>query len=315
MITIWYVGGFLLLLAGLIAGIGPTNTVQGWMSGHLGWDSPILAFIPAFAVLALPVVVLQLMPLQTGNPFVRGAQASLNPSRDPALTRRTVPDAVVAARLRRAGIVMLALAAAAIVTGLVAFPIIAPLPAHAGDALPRITARQVLAQAGAPSSHARLVGLSADARPVWVRYRSIRQTSYEDVYFPLDEPAPPAGGRTRLLGLASFVLGHGDAPHGREFVLDQPMDGAFARASLPAWQRAALAQRGISVNDPVLLFRQDRHLGGRYPGRDWIGGAVVLLVGGSAALVLLLMAASCLVRCRRLLAGASDRKSSVRHRS
>ena len=63
--------------------------LQAWLSGwaaawqvrHWGHDSPVLSFLPGFAVLAAPVVVLQILPRRPDRPFLCGAQDALAPGR------------------------------------------------------------------------------------------------------------------------------------------------------------------------------------------------------------------------------------------
>ena len=297
-ITLWYLGGFVLLMIGMVAGIGPTTAVQGWMTRHLGWDSPVTAFLPAFAVLALPLVLLQLVPRQTAHPFLRGAQDAFSRGRDPGADRGAT-DADVAARLRVRARVMLAIAAAALMADIVAFAIVARRPAGAGQPLPRRSIAQLLADPGPLPDHVRLVGLNPGTRPIWIRLWSIRQTAYEDIYFPLDDASSRSA--AQVVGLASFVRGTDEEPHGRDLILDLPMDGSLTRTSLPAWQREEMARRGFAAGDPVILFKQDRTLGGVQPGRDLIGGIAVLAAGGCAALVALAMAVVCFVARGRLI--------------
>ena len=79
--AIWYLGGFVLLLAAALLQVGPSAWMAAWQVRHWGSDNPIVSFLPGFMVLAAPVLILCLMPRQAEGSFLSGMQDALAPNR------------------------------------------------------------------------------------------------------------------------------------------------------------------------------------------------------------------------------------------
>ena len=290
-VAAWYCGGFVLLFAGALLGVGPYAWAAAWQVRHWGGDNVLLSFLPGFVALAAPLVLLQLLPRRPDWPVLCGAKDALFPSRDAPVPPPPTPERMARLLLRMARVALVLSVLSLVAGGVGCFLVLRIGDRDAGTPLPELTL--AMTAAGDLPGYARLVGVVARPEYGWVHDHAVRQTRYHDVYTPLTGPGWQPGDTVTLLEKDSTVVGDSPAAPG-------PAEGALVQSSLPTWMVTELRRSGVAVvDDPVVLVRQD--LNGVQPGADIVGVVMTLVFGTGFALFLLVAALAWLHRRRKLL--------------
>lgn len=293
-IVTWYLGGFVLLVAGALLQIGPFAWAAAWQARHWGWNGFVLSFLPGFALLALPVIVLPFTPRRPDWPFLCGAQDALTLHRD-AAARLPSPErmAGILCRLVQGGLAMAVLFPLA---GGVGYGLVLRIGDRgAGAPLPERTLAEIATPGAKLPEYARLVGAEPRSEIGWVHDEIDRRIHRRDFYTPLTPPGWHAGDPVAVLEENPTVV-EDDPP---DPSAPGPLEGAFSRG-LPRWMLAELRQRGAPVtDDPVLLVR--RNLGDVVPGADTIAATLCLILGIGFGVFSLVATVAWHYRRRRLL--------------
>ena len=294
-VATWYLGGFVLLMVGALMQVGPFAWAAAWQVRHWGGDNVVLSFLPGFAVLASPVILLKLIPRRPGWPFLCGAQDALSPGRDiPVVPPSPERMARLLLRLARGGLVLSLLC---LIAGIGGYFLVQDVGDRgAGAALPDLTL--AAATASTLPSYARIIGVAVHPEASWVHDHTTRQTRYHDVYSPITGPNWHPGDAVALIEEDRSVVG--DGPALPEVARMGPIEGSLQRGALPAWMVSELRRSGMAtVDDPVVLVRSD--LNGVTPGSDRVVAVLVAVLGGVFALFLLGVSLGWLYRRRKLL--------------
>ncbi len=299
--AIWYLGGFVLLLAAALLQVGPSAWMAAWQVRHWGSDNPIVSFLPGFVVLAAPLLVLNLLPRQEESSFLCGMQDALAPNRSrpvqPPSPERTAHFLRFWARgaLIAAGVFLLA--------GGLGYELITRIGNRgAGAPLPELTLAAVAAQGAALPPFARLVGVTPQLEFTWLHDHSERRIYHRDAFTPLTGPGWRFGDAVAVLEEDRTVLGDGGA---NAVLPPGPVEGALVRGALPGWMLDELRRRGVAVtDDPVILIRQE--LGGMVPGADTVMAVLCLVFGGTFAVFAFGASFAYRYRRRRILQALAD---------
>ncbi len=292
--VLWYLGGFALLMAGALLQVGPFAWAAAWQVRHWSGDNFVLSFLPGFAVLALPVVLLQLLPRRPEWPFLFGAQNAFSSPPGVPLSR-PAPEymARLLLRLARGGFVVSALCLVAGGVGYVA--VLGVGGRGAGQPLPRLSLADTMGDL--LPAYAVLTGVVPHPEASWVHDHAIRQTRYHDVYTPLTGPDWHPGDAVSLLEERSHVMD--DSTPSVDTDAGGPVEGRLGRGTLPQWMVTELRRSGVAVvDDPVVLARRD--LEGVVPGADMVGAILALVMGAVFALFSLGISLAWLYRRRKL---------------
>ncbi len=291
-VVTWYLGGFLLLAIAALVQVGPFAWMAAWQVRSRGTDDLVLAFLPGFALLVAPLVVLRLLPRQPGRPFLCGAQDALRATAAPPAT----PDrmAHILLRCAQTGFTLAALCLVAGGTG--AAVVLQTGARDAGRPLPNLTLE---AATGMPVPHyARLVGVVPRPDRAWLHDHTVRQTRYLDVYTPLTGPGWRSGDAVSLLAEERTVAG--DAAPQDDPARRGSIEGRLERGALPAWMLAEMRRSGIAItDDPVVLVRSV--LGGVTPGPDMVDVVLCAVLGAVFAVFLSGISLAWLYKRRKLL--------------
>ena len=303
--AIWYLGGFVLLLAAALLQVGPSAWMAAWQVQHWGGDNPIVSFLPGFIVLAAPLLILRLTPRGIEGSFLRGMQDALAPDGSsriqPPSPERMAHFLLLCERgaLVAAGLFLLA--------GGLGYELITRIGDRgAGAALPELALAAVAAQGATLPPYVRLVGATPRPEFTWLHEHSERRTYHRDAFTPLTGPGWRPGDAVSVLEEDRAVVGDGRAD-----ALPSPdhIEGALERGALPGWMLDELRRRGVVVtDDPLVLIRQE--LGGVVPGADTVMAVLCLVFGGTFAVFALGASFAYRYRRRRILqtlAGTADR--------
>lgn len=289
----WYLGGFVLLIACAIMQAGPYAWAQSWQVRHLGADSAIMNFLPGFAILLLPMLVLALLPRRPDWPVVNGAKDAFWPDR--RAPRPVVSTDTLLRRMQRLRRVMLVLALACPLVGaLLGWMSLRPGEQTPGSALPTLTMAEAVAPGATLPDYVRLTGGTPQPDLAWEHDYSIRTTRYQDIYTPVTAPGWRSGDAVSVLQLAKLAD------------LQQPgaTEGELSRG-LPAWLIASMRTDGVPViDDPVVLKR--KKLEGRVPEPDDVDAILAGIFSASAGLTFGGLAFGFHRAYRRLLQQADD---------
>ena len=290
---VWYLGGFAALMAAMVMQIGLSAWAAAWQVRHWGSDSTTLGFLPGFALLLLPLLILRCLPRRADRPFLCGLQDALWPKQPVRRTPR--PREAELARLRRTRGVMAALAGACVVAAAVpGWLSLRPGDQRPGTPLPVLTLSEVT-RPGAPlPGYARLAAAVPRPESAWAHDYTVRTTRYRDTYTPLTAPDwRPGDPVTALQVDRRDLLG-----------VPGPAEGALSRG-LPGWLLAAIREDGMKLADePVVLTRDTLH--GLVPEPDGVGLVVAVLFGGTTGLTFGAIALGFHRAYRRLLARSAD---------
>lgn len=289
----WYLGGFVLLMACAVMQVGPYAWAQSWQVRHLGADSAIMSFLPGFAILLLPMLILGLLPRRPDWPFVNGAKDAFWPDR--RAPRPAVSTDILLRRMRRLRRIMLVLALACPLVGaLLGWMSLRPGEQTPGSALPDLTMAEVIAPSVTLPDYARLTGGTTQPDLAWEHDYSIRTTRYQDVYTPMTAPGWRPGDVVSVLQLETLAY----------FQQPGATEGELSRG-LPAWLIASMRTDGVPVaDDPVVLKR--KKLDGRVPEPDEVGAILAGIFSASAGLTFGGLAFGFHRAYRRLLQQADD---------
>lgn len=298
-IAVWYLGGFLLLLAGALLQVGPSAWMAAWEVRRGGHDNAVVSFLPGFLVLVASAFLPRLLPRAPDGSFLRGLQAGLSPDGP-----RPAPSPERMAR------VLLLLARGALVAsglffvaGGLGYELVTRIGDRgAGAPLPELTLSAV-STAGAPlPAYARLTGTTPRPELTWLHDRSDRRITHRDAFTPLTAPGWHPGEPVVLLEEDRTVPGE-DGP---DAVLPPgPVEGALARGTVPGWMLDEMRRRGVAVtDDPAVLVRLG--LNGVVPGADAVGAVLCLVFGGTFAVVALGISFGYRHRRRRILRALAD---------
>ncbi len=292
-ILVWYGGGFVLLMAGVLAQAGPFGWLAAWQVRHWGGDTLIVTVLPAFVLIAAPVVILQMLPRHPDRPFLLGAQDAIAPGRNTAIQPPTPARmAQVLLACARGGFAAAGLFLAA---GGMGFELIQRIGNEgAGQPLPELGLAAVATPGAVLPPYARLVGVVAQPDHAWTHDHAVRQTRYSDRYVPLTDPGWGPGDAVTLLEEDRSVVGDPvDNWSG-------PVEGALARDAMPDWMADDMRRSGLALAaHPVVLTRLA--LGGATPGADMIAAGLVGIGGVMFAVLSCIAALGWLYRRRKLL--------------
>ncbi len=293
-IVTWYLGGFVLLVAGALRQVGPFAWAAAWQARHWGWNGFILSFLPGFALLASPVVVIAFIPRRPDWPFLCGAQDAFAPPRG-AAARPPSPERM-AGILRRCVQGGLAMAVLFPLAGGVGYGLVLRIGDRgAGAPLPERTLAEVAMPGAKLPDYARVVGAEPRPEMGWVHDEIDRRVHRRDVYTPLTPPGWHPGDPVAVLEESPTVVGD-DPPDPSP---PGPLEGALTHG-VPGWMLAELRRRGAPVtDDPVLLVR--RTLAGAVPGADTTAATVCLILGVGFGVFSLVASVAWHHRRRRLL--------------
>ena len=286
---VWYLGGFLALLVGAVMQVGPSAWAAAWQVRHLGSDSMTLGFVPGYALLLLPLVILRCLPRRPDRPFLCGLQDALWPKQP--VHRTTLPREAELARLRRVRGVMVGLALACVVAAAVPGWLSLRLgDQRPGTPLPVLTLAEATLPGAVLPGYARLVGALPRPEAAWSHDYTIRAARYQDTYTPLTAPDWRPGDPVAALQVdRRDLLG-----------LPGPEEGALSRG-LPGWLMDVLRETGLPlVNAPLVLTRDTLH--GTVPEPDGVGALVAAMFGGTTCLTFSAIAIGFHRAYRRLLA-------------
>jgi|GEM_PF-3731799 len=291
--AVWYLGGFVLLIAGAVMQVGPYAWAQSWQVRHLGSDSATMSFLPGFGILLVPMLVLALLPRRPDWPFVNGAKDAFWPDR--RASRPVVSTDILVRRMRRSWRVMLVLALACPLVGTVlGWMSLRPGEQAPGSALPTLTMAEAAARGATLPDYARLTGGTPQPDLAWEHDFSIRTTRYQDVYTPVTAPGWRHGDAVSVLQLESLA----------DFQQPGATEGELSRG-LPAWLITSMRAGGVPVaDDPVVLKR--KKLDGRVPEPDEVGAILAGIFSASAGLTFGGLAFGFHRAYRRLLQQADD---------
>ena len=299
--AIWYLGGFVLLLAAALLQVGPSAWMAAWQVQHWGGDNPVVSFLPGFIVLAAPVLILYLLPRQAEGSFLCGMQDALAPNRSrpvqPPPPERMAHLLLFWARgaLIAAGVFLLA--------GGLGYELVTRSGDRGGGApLPELALAAVAAQGATLPPYARLVAATPQPELTWLHEHSERRTYHRDAFTPLTGRGWRLGDAVVVLEEDRTVLGDG----GADAVLPPgPVEGALVRGALPGWMLDELRRRGVAVtDDPVVLIREE--LGGVVPGADTVMAVLCLVFSGTFAVFALGASFAYRYRRRRILQALAD---------
>ncbi len=289
MALVWYLGGFAALMAAMVMQVGPSAWAAAWQVRHWGSDSTTLGFLPGFALLLLPLVILRCLPRRADRSFLCGLQDALWPKQP--VRRTPLPREAELARLRRARGIMATLALACVVVAVVAgWLSLLPGDQRPGSPLPVLTLPEVTRPGAVLPDYARLAGAVPRPEWAWVHDYTIRTTRYRDTYVPLTAPDWQPGDPMTALQVDRRDLR--GVPGSAE--------GALSR-SLPGWLLAAMREDGMPLVDAPLVFTRDI-LHGLVPEPDGIGLVMAVLFGGTTGLTFGAIALGFHRAIRRLLA-------------
>ena len=299
--AIWYLGGFVLLLAAALLQVGPSAWMAAWQVQHWGDDNPVVSFLPGFIVLAAPVLILCLLPRQAEGSFLCGMQDALAPNRSRPV-QPPPPERMAHLLLFWARGALIA-AGVFLIAGGLGYALLTRIGDRgAGAPLPELTLAAVAAQGAALPPFARLVGATPQLEFTWLHEHSERRTYHRDAFTPLTGPDWRPGQPVAVLAEDRTVLGDGEAD---ALLPPGPVEGALVRGALPGWMLDELRGRGVAVtNDPVVLIRQE--LGGVVPGADTVMAVLCLVFGGTFAVFALGASFAYRYRRRRILQAIAD---------
>ena len=287
----WYLGGFVVLFVCAISQIGPSAWVAAWQVRHWGFDNVLGSFLPGFAVLLLPVVVLAILPRRADWPFVSGAKEAV-------WSRHQSPRAVLPLdrRLRlfrKARWIAAGLAATCLLATCIACWVsLAPGAQAVGSPLPELTPAAVSVPGVALPGYARIIGSTARRESAWEHDEILSRTSIQDLYVPLTAPGWRPGDPVDLLQLDHRSIAGQPGPP----------EGTLSHG-VPAWLLASMREAGLAVTgDPVVLTRQA--LGGVVPAPDGIAAVISVILGGALTVTFGMAALSFHLAGRRLLTPA-----------
>jgi hypothetical protein len=291
------VATLLLYLGMAMFAFGPNGPGLGAMNRLFGWESPVLAALPFLLLFWAPILVLRLLPRRPENAFLCGAQDALDPTRNPNWRRPILSSEVVERRMRRLERGAVVVAGAAVIIAAGAYVLTSRPPPNAGRPLPALEAA-ALAKAGdaALPVHARVVGAEPGYDQAWIHVWSVRQTTYEDVYFPLRAAGQPPGAPVFVVEKATYVVGEdslqSDPPK-------PPFEGELKRATYPSWMTDRMRTRGFTLAPGAVELKRMK-LDGREPGVDPVGPAMSISGGVVVLLTCLLVAVVARLRRRSL---------------
>lgn len=291
---VWYLGGFAALMTAMVMQVGPSAWAAAWQVRHWGSDSTTLGFLPGFALLLLPLVILRCLPRRAERPFLCGLQDALWPKQP--VRRTALPREAELARLRRTRGVMAGLAGACVAVAAVAgWMSLRPGDQRPGSPLPVLTLPELTRPGAVLPGYARVVGAVPRPEEAWAHDYTIRTALYRDTYIPLIAPDWRPGDlvaavqvdRRDLLGVPG------------------PAEGTLSRG-LPGWLLTAMREDGMKLVDaPVVLTRDTLH--GTVPEPDGVGLVVAVLFGSTTGLTFGAIALGFHRAYRRLQArGTSD---------
>ena len=286
---VWFLGGFAALLAAAVMQVGPAAWAAAWQVRHLGSDSVTLGFLPGFALLLLPLVILRCLPRRPDWPFLCGLQDALWPKQP---VRRTVlPHGAELARLRRVRGVMAGLALSCAVAAAVAgWLSLRPGDQRPGTPLPVLTLAEAIRPGVVLPGYARLAGAVPRPEAAWAHDYTVRTTRYRDTYTPLTPPGWRPGDPVAALQVERRDL----------LGVPGPAEGALSR-ELPGWLLGAMREYGLPLVDaPLVLTRDTLH--GTVPEPDGVGVLVAAMFGGTTGLTFGAIALGFHRAYRRLLA-------------
>ena len=284
----WYLGGFAVLFICAMTQTGPSAWVAAWQVRHGGGDNVIGSFLPGFAALLLPIVVVACLPRRADWPFVLGMKDAIWPRDRPAQAALT-PDRQLRF-LRNARGIAAGLALACLVAGAVAaWASLRPGDQPVGSPLPALTLSTVSVPGAALPAYARIVGATAQPGSAWEHDETLRRTQIADLYTPLTAAGWRRGDPVDLLQLDHRDLAGQPGP----------AEGTLSR-DVPAWLLASMREAGLAVtSDPVVLTRQG--LGGVVPAPDGVTALICAVLGGALAAMFGMSALSLHLAGRRLL--------------
>ena len=295
-VGVWFLGGYLALVACALLQAGPFAWAAAWQSRHWGSDNFILSFLPGFAVLTLSFIPLRLLPKRPDRPFLYGVQEVLSERLGTRRVAPPSPDQLARTLLRFAKVGFVLSVLCPVAGGVACFLIIAIGNRGAGAPLPEVTLAS-MAQ-GALPDYARLTGAAAQPDASWVHDYALRQTRYHDVYLPLTNPGWHAGDKVTLLEEDRSVVD--DDPPSPDLAKPGPIEGRLERGALPDWMVTEMRRTGVAVvDDPVVLVRSDLH--GVVPGADMVMAVMSVVFGVTFGLFSLAISFAWRYRRRTLL--------------
>ena len=225
-VVVWYLGGFVLLFVSALLQVGPFAWAAAWQIHHWGTDSVILSFLPGFAVLAAPIVLLRLLPYRPDHSFLAGAQDALSSRGDRPIPPPS-PERMARLLLRMVRI-GLALSLLFLIAGGAGYVLVRDIGDRgAGTPLPELTLAAATGR-GLPS-YARIAGVVRHPDAGWVHDHTVRQTRYHDLYLPLTGPGWQPGDAVTLLEEESTVMG--DSPATPSIGSAGPIEGQAGAGS------------------------------------------------------------------------------------
>ncbi len=284
----WYLGGFALLLVCAMTQTGPSAWAAAWQVRNWGSDNVLGSFLPGFAILLLPLIIVACLPRRADWPFILGAKEAMWPRDQP--TRAALPLDRRLRLFRVARWIAAGLAATCLVAASVACWVsLAPGAQAVGSPLPELTLAAVSAPGAALPEYARIVGSTAQRSSAWEHDETLRRTEIQDLYIPLTVPSWRAGDQVDVLQL----------DHRGIAGLPGPSEGTLSRG-IPAWLITSMREAGLAVTgNPVVLTRQP--LGGIVPVPDGVAAILSLILGGAMAVMFGMAALSFHLAVRRLL--------------